>query len=253
MKSPVNVAITGAAGQIGYALAFRVASGQMLGAGSADQSASAGNHAGARRAAGRGDGAQRLRVPDAEQDRRDGRCQSRVQGLRRRVARRRAAARTGHGAQGSAARERADFLRAGQGARCGREPQRARARRRQSREHERADRPAQCARPQSAQLHGDGAPRSQPRARAARGEDRHARHEDPQGRRSGAITPRRSIPTCTTRSSTASRRCRWSIRSGTRRRSFRSCSSAARRSSRRAANLRRPRQRRPRSITCATG
>jgi malate dehydrogenase len=31
MKPPVNVAITGAAGQIGYALAFRVASGQMLG------------------------------------------------------------------------------------------------------------------------------------------------------------------------------------------------------------------------------
>ena len=32
MKQPVNVAITGAAGQIGYALAFRVASGVMLGA-----------------------------------------------------------------------------------------------------------------------------------------------------------------------------------------------------------------------------
>ena len=31
MKSPVNVAITGAAGQIGYALLFRIASGQMLG------------------------------------------------------------------------------------------------------------------------------------------------------------------------------------------------------------------------------
>jgi len=31
MKTPINVAITGAAGQIGYALAFRVASGQMLG------------------------------------------------------------------------------------------------------------------------------------------------------------------------------------------------------------------------------
>ncbi len=30
-KSPVNVAITGAAGQIGYALAFRIAAGQMLG------------------------------------------------------------------------------------------------------------------------------------------------------------------------------------------------------------------------------
>ncbi|MEO7774883.1 MAG: malate dehydrogenase, partial [Steroidobacteraceae bacterium] len=31
MKKPVNVAITGAAGQIGYALAFRVASGQLFG------------------------------------------------------------------------------------------------------------------------------------------------------------------------------------------------------------------------------
>jgi malate dehydrogenase len=33
MKKPITVAITGAAGHIGYALAFRVASGQMLGAG----------------------------------------------------------------------------------------------------------------------------------------------------------------------------------------------------------------------------
>ena len=32
MKKPANVAITGAAGQIGYALAFRVAAGEMLGA-----------------------------------------------------------------------------------------------------------------------------------------------------------------------------------------------------------------------------
>ena len=32
MKTPVRVAITGAAGQIGYQLAFRIASGQMLGA-----------------------------------------------------------------------------------------------------------------------------------------------------------------------------------------------------------------------------
>src|SRR4030088_3846190 len=31
MKKPVTVTITGAAGNIGYALAFRVASGQMLG------------------------------------------------------------------------------------------------------------------------------------------------------------------------------------------------------------------------------
>src|SRR5580698_147103 len=32
MKKPVTVTITGAAGNIGYALAFRIASGQMLGA-----------------------------------------------------------------------------------------------------------------------------------------------------------------------------------------------------------------------------
>src|SRR6185437_1175730 len=32
MRQPLNVAITGAAGQIGYALAFRVAAGDMLGA-----------------------------------------------------------------------------------------------------------------------------------------------------------------------------------------------------------------------------
>ena len=31
MKAPVRVAITGAAGQIGYALLFRIASGDMLG------------------------------------------------------------------------------------------------------------------------------------------------------------------------------------------------------------------------------
>ena len=32
MKNPVRITITGAAGQIGYQLAFRIASGQMLGA-----------------------------------------------------------------------------------------------------------------------------------------------------------------------------------------------------------------------------
>ena len=31
MKSPVRVAVTGAAGQIGYSLLFRIASGEMLG------------------------------------------------------------------------------------------------------------------------------------------------------------------------------------------------------------------------------
>ena len=31
MKSPLKVAVTGAAGQIGYALIFRIASGEMFG------------------------------------------------------------------------------------------------------------------------------------------------------------------------------------------------------------------------------
>ena len=31
MKKPVRVAVTGAAGQIGYSLLFRIASGEMLG------------------------------------------------------------------------------------------------------------------------------------------------------------------------------------------------------------------------------
>lgn len=32
MKKPVRIAVTGATGQIGYALLFRIASGDMLGA-----------------------------------------------------------------------------------------------------------------------------------------------------------------------------------------------------------------------------
>ena len=31
MKAPIRVAVTGAAGQIGYSLLFRIASGEMLG------------------------------------------------------------------------------------------------------------------------------------------------------------------------------------------------------------------------------
>ncbi len=31
MKSPIKIAVTGAAGQIGYSILFRIASGEMLG------------------------------------------------------------------------------------------------------------------------------------------------------------------------------------------------------------------------------
>jgi len=46
MKKPVTITITGAAGNIGYALAFRVASGQMLGGGPTGQPQSAGDTGG---------------------------------------------------------------------------------------------------------------------------------------------------------------------------------------------------------------
>ena len=65
MTTPVRVAVTGAAGQIGYSLLFRIASGSMLGPGHAGHPAAARDHAGARRARGRADGARRLRLPAA--------------------------------------------------------------------------------------------------------------------------------------------------------------------------------------------
>ena len=56
MKRPVRVAITGAAGQIGYQLCFRIAAGDMLGPDQPVVSAVIGNHASAGRARGRCNG-----------------------------------------------------------------------------------------------------------------------------------------------------------------------------------------------------
>ena len=68
-RTPVNVTVTGAAGQIGYALLFRIASGQLLGAGRPGEAAAAGDHAGAQGRRGHRDGARRLRVPAARRHR----------------------------------------------------------------------------------------------------------------------------------------------------------------------------------------
>jgi malate dehydrogenase len=66
MKAPVRVAVTGAAGQIGYSLLFRIASGEMLGK---DQPVILQMlevpFEKAQAAQGRHDGAGRLRVPAA--------------------------------------------------------------------------------------------------------------------------------------------------------------------------------------------
>ena len=118
-KKPVRVAVTGAAGQIGYALLFRIASGEMLGK---DQPVIL----------------QLLEIPDEKAQKAlkgvmmeledcafpllagmDGarRPDDRLQGRRLRAAGRRASARPRHGAQGPAGGQRADLHRAGQGAR----------------------------------------------------------------------------------------------------------------------------------------
>ena len=116
MKPVMNVAITGAAGQIGYALAFRVASGQMLGA---DQPVNL-SLLEITPALPALQGVV-MEINDcafptlarvvATDDAKRG-----IPRLPRRHAGRRAAARPWHGAQGPAARQRADFLGAGQGA-----------------------------------------------------------------------------------------------------------------------------------------
>ena len=105
-----------------------------------------------------------------------------------------------------------------------------------------------------AQLHGDDPPRPQPRAVAARREDRRARR--PTSGRSiiwGNHSATQYPGPAPRDGRRASPRCRWSTRPGTRTPSSRPCSSAARRSSRRAARRRPRRPRRPRSTTSATG
>ena len=179
MKQPLNVAITGAAGQIGYALAFRVASGAMLGADSRSTCTCWRSRRRCPRSAAWSWSCNDCAFSDAQQGRRHRRCARGVPRLPGRDAGRRAAARARHGAQGSAAGQCADLLRAGQGAERGRRPQRARAGGRQSGQHQRADRQPQRAGPRSAQLHRHDAPRSQPRAVAARREDRRARQRHP--------------------------------------------------------------------------
>ena len=63
--APLKVAVTGAAGQIGYSLLFRLASGSLLGADRPDRAAAAGDRAGPQDPRGRRDGARRLRLPEA--------------------------------------------------------------------------------------------------------------------------------------------------------------------------------------------
>ena len=68
MKSAIKVAVTGAAGQIGYSLVFRIASGAMFGREQPIALVVHRNSECARRARWRGHGVARLRLPVAEID-----------------------------------------------------------------------------------------------------------------------------------------------------------------------------------------
>ena len=208
MKPPVRVAVTGAAGQIGYALLFRIASGEMLGK---DQPVilqllEVPVEKAAEGAEGRDDGARRLRLPAAR--RHDGarRPDDRVQGRRLRAARRLAPARPGHGAQGPARRQRHRSS-----------PPRARRSNAVASRNVKVlvvgnpantnawiamksapDLPKQ-------ELHGDAAPRPQPRREPARRQDRQAGRRRSRSSPSGATTRRRCTPTTASPPSTASR------------------------------------------------
>ena len=230
MKDPVRVAVTGAAGQIGYSLLFRIASGELLGK---DQPVIlqlleiTPALAGARR---------RRRWSSTTARSRCSRASSRpttptaafagvnyalLVGSRPRT--------KGMERKELLEVERRDLHRAGQGARRRRGRRRAHPRRRQPGQHELPDRDEQRAVDPARALHRDDAPRPQPRQGAARGEVRGAgrrrsRNMTIWGNHSGDAVPRPRARAGRRQAGDAS----WSTRPGSRARSSRPCSSAAR-------------------------
>ena len=235
-----NVAVTGAAGQIGYAILFRIASGQMLGPDEKVAAAPAGDPAGGQGRRGHRAGAGRLRVPAARR-----RSTSTTTRTRRstastsRCSSARARARKGM--------ERADLLEAngaifkpqGEALNAGAADDVQDPRRRQPGQHERADRAGQRARHPARALHRDDAARREPRRRAARRRRSASASTTSRTSSCGATTRRRCSPTSSTRRSTASAPSSRSTWTGTRTTTCRASASAARRSSRRAARRRR--------------
>ena len=175
-KKPVRVAVTGAAGQIGYALLFRIASGEMLGK---DQPVIL----------------QLLEIPDEK-------AQKALKGVMMELedcafpllagmeahsdpmtafkdtdyallvgARPRG---PGMERKDLLAANGADLHRAGQGAGRGRQPQRQGAGGRQPGQHQRLHRDEERAQPAAQELHRHAAPGPQPRAVASRRQDRQA-------------------------------------------------------------------------------
>ena len=253
MKSPVRVVVTGAAGQIGYALLFRIAAGDMLGK---DQPVIL--HLLEITPALPALNGVVMELNDcafptlagivATDDVNVG-----VQGCRLRLAGWRAPAWRRNGAQGSARSQRRDFLAAGQGPQRPCQTQRQGARGWQSGEHECADCAAECARPRSEQFYRDGAPGSQSRIGPAgrknrRAHDRHQARDDLGQSQFDPVSG--SVP--------RQREGRGGNEAGRRKlvqrpHLYPRCSNAVPRSSRRVAHRARPRPPLRQSITCAPG
>ena len=254
MSNPVRVTVTGAAGQIGYSIVFRIASGQLLGP---DQPVDL----------------RLLEIPQA-MGALEGVAMELVdcafpllagldlhddpeQALRRhqhRAAGRLASPHQGHGAGRAALRERRDLHGPGQGAEQPGRVRREGARRRQPRQHQLPDRDEQRAGHPARALHLDDAPRPQPGGRPARQQAGGAGRPTSPRWACGETTRRRCTPTCSTRRSAGtSRPSSSTTRHGSRTTSCPMWANAERRSSRRAAPPRRRRPRARRSTTSATG
>ena len=254
MSNPVRVTVTGAAGQIGYSLVFRIASGQLLGPGQPVDL----RLLEIPQAMGALEGVAMelvdcafpllagLDLHDSPEEAFDGVNVALLVGSRPRTK----------------GMERAELLSengkifTGQGKALNDEGRGRRegARRRQPRQHELPDRDEQRAGHPARALHLDDAPRPQPRDRAARQQARgagHRRHADGRVGQPLADDVPRPVQRPGRRRASPPRRS--TIRPGSKTTSFPTSANAARRSSRRAEPPRRLRRRAPRSTTSATG
>ena len=125
MSTPVKVTVTGAAGQIGYALLFRIASGQMLGPDTPVELSLLEIPDAVKAAEGTAMELDDCAFPLLQQDRHLRRPEAGLRRLQRRPAGRRPPARAGHGARRPARGQRRHLQAAG------RSDQRRRRRRRQ--------------------------------------------------------------------------------------------------------------------------
>ena len=162
--TPVTVTVTGAGGQIGYALLFRIASGAMLGPGTPVRLRLLEIPAGTQGRRGNRPRTAGLRLPGPGLHRHHHGRVRRVRGDEHRPAGRGPSARTGHGTRGPAAGQRRHLRPAG----CGHQ-RRGRRRRegaggRQPGEHQCAHCLRACTRRPGRTVHRHDAPRPQPGA-----------------------------------------------------------------------------------------